>query len=167
MPSTRAPGVTVDERGRRTIDKEHRGTRIFARLGAVSQEEAERRVAQEIERIDWGFERQAHAQPLFSDCAKRFLLESKHKRSASAIAWHVRMLLKHVGHLEVRKVHDGTLRAFVDARLTEGVSAITVNRSLEVVRTILNRAARAYRDDEGVRRQRKLTLRRHAELTPS
>jgi hypothetical protein len=115
----------------------------------VSQEEAEHRVAQEIERIDWQLERQAHARPLFSDCAKRFLLESKYKRSASEIAWHIRMLLRHVGDLEVRKVHDDTLRPFVEARLAEGVSETTVNRSLEVVRAILRRAARAYRDVDG------------------
>ena len=34
-------------------------------------------------------------------------------------------------------------------RLADGASATTINRSLEVVRTILNRAARSYRDDDG------------------
>jgi integrase len=150
MPSTRAPGITVDGRGHRTIDKEHRGERIFARLGFASQDDAERRLAREIERLELQLERRIHARPLFSDCANRFLLESKYKRSASDIAWHVRMLLRHVGHLEVRKVHDDTLRPFLDARLAEGVTATTVNRSLEVVRAILQRAARAYRDEDGL-----------------
>jgi integrase len=59
------------------------------------------------------------------------------------------MLLRHVGHLEVREVHDETLRPFVDARLAEGDGATTVNRTLEVARAILHRAARAYRDAEG------------------
>ena len=36
-----------------------------------------------------------------------------------------------------------------------GVTATTTNRSLEVVRTILNRAARSYRDDDGRWRPRK------------
>ena len=35
------------------------------------------------------------------------------------------------------------------ARLADGASATTINRSLEVVRTILNRAARSYRDPDG------------------
>ena len=35
------------------------------------------------------------------------------------------------------------------ARLADGASATTINRSLEVVRTILNRAARSYRDADG------------------
>jgi integrase len=149
MPRTRTPGITVDAHGQRTINKEYRGERIFLRLGAVAQEDAERRLLAEIDRLELETERRKHARPLFSDCAKRFLLESKYKRTASDIAWHVRMLLRHVGDLEVRKVHDETLRPFVDARLAEGVSATTVNRTLEVARAILHRAARAYRDAEG------------------
>src|SRR5437867_13006051 len=35
------------------------------------------------------------------------------------------------------------------AHLAAGKSATTINRSLEVVRTILNRAARSYRDADG------------------
>ena len=35
------------------------------------------------------------------------------------------------------------------ARLAAGKSATTINRSLEVVRTVLNRAARSYRDPDG------------------
>jgi integrase len=149
MPSTRTPGITVDTHGQRTINKEYRGERIFLRLGPVAQVDAERRLLAEIDRLELEIERHKHSQPLFSNCAKRFLLESKYKRTASDIAWHVRMLLHHVGHLEARKVHDETLRTFVDARLAEGVSATTVNRTLEVARAILHRAARAYRDAEG------------------
>jgi len=59
------------------------------------------------------------------------------------------MLLPYVGDLDVRKVHDDTLRPLVDARLAGGVSPITIKRTLEVVRAILNRAARAYRDADG------------------
>jgi integrase len=149
MPSTRTPGITVDAHGQRTINKEYRGERIFLRLGSLAQEDAEGRLLVEIDRLESEIERRRHARPLFSDCAKRFLLESKHKRTASDIAWHVRMLLLHVGHLEVRRVHDETLRPLVEARLADGVSATTVNRTLEVARAILQRAARAYRDDEG------------------
>ena len=48
-----------------------------------------------------------------------------------------------------RQVHDQTLEPFVKARLADAASATTINRSLEVVRTILNRAARSYRDPDG------------------
>jgi hypothetical protein len=48
MATTGAPGITVDTEGFRTINKEHRGERIFARLGLVCQEQAERRLARGI-----------------------------------------------------------------------------------------------------------------------
>jgi len=150
MPSTRTPGITADAHSHRTINKEYRGERIFLRLGPVAQEDAERRLLAEIDRLELEIERRRHARPLFSDCAKRFLLESKHKRSATDIAWHVRVLLRYVGDLEVRKVHDETLQPLVEARLAGGVSATTVNRTLEVARAILHRAARAYRDEDGL-----------------
>ena len=86
MPSTRTPGITVDAHGHRTINKEYRGERIFLRLGVLSQEDAEYRLLIELDRLELDIERRRHAQPLFSDCAKRFLLESKHKRSATEIA---------------------------------------------------------------------------------
>jgi integrase len=149
MSRTPTAGITVDRNGRRTINKEYRGVRVFLRLGAVCQERAERRLAQEIDRLEWEVERRAHARPLFSDCCNRFLAESKYKRTQETIAWHVAMLLPYVGDLDVRRVHDDTLRPLIDARLAEGKSPITINRTLEVARGILNRAARAYRDADG------------------
>jgi hypothetical protein len=41
MPSTRTPGITVNARGQRIIDKEYRGVRIFQRLGQITDDEAE------------------------------------------------------------------------------------------------------------------------------
>lgn len=149
MSITRTAGITIDGSGRRTIDKEHRGVRVFLRLGALSQEHAELRLAQEVDRLDWEAERRAHARARFSDCCNRFLAESKYKRTQTTIAWHIQLLLPYIGHLEVRRVHDETLRPFIDARLADGVSPITVNRTLEVARSVLNRAARAYRDADG------------------
>jgi hypothetical protein len=55
----------------------------------------------------------------------------------------------HLGTLEANRVHDPTLEPFVADRIAAGVTATTINRSLEVVRTMLNRAARSYRENEG------------------
>ena len=59
-------------------------------------------------------------------------------------------MIAHLGDLEPHKIHDGTLEPFVCARIAAGAGATTINRSLEVARAILNRAARAYRDDDGI-----------------
>lgn len=149
MTITRSPGITVGFDGKRIINKEYRGVRLFLRLGNLSQDDAEQRLRNEIERIDAELERKAHARPLFQQCAARYLDESRHKRSLETITWHVRMLITHIGQLETHKIHDGTLAPFVTARLAASAGATTINRSLEIVRTILNRASRAYRDDDG------------------
>ena len=151
MPSTGISGITVDAAGHRIIDKEYRGVRIYVRLGPISEEEAEQRLDAELNRVEADLERGANFRPRFADCAARYLVESQHKRSVGVVTWHVRLLGPYLGTLEVNRVHDRTLNLepFVADRIAAGVTATTINRSLEVVRTILNRAARSYRDDEG------------------
>ena len=46
-------------------------------------------------------------------------------------------------------VHDATLQSFIADRVASGVCATTINRTLEVVRSILVRAARSYRHQDG------------------
>jgi integrase len=149
MATTVTAGITVDAKGRLTIDKECRGVRLYRRLGRVSQEVAQLVLRNEMARMQDELDRRAHARPLFRHCAARYLGESKHKRSLDVIKRHVQLLLAHFAELEPERIHDGTLRPFIDARLTAGASPSTVNRSLEVMRTILHRAARAYRDEQG------------------
>ena len=149
MARTRTPGIRTDRNGGLLIDKEHRGIPIYIRLGLLSQEQAEQRLIEEIDRVNALLQCNANRRPTFADCAARYLTDSKNKRSVDATAWHIRLLIPYVGTLDIRRVHDGTLQSFIAARLASGVTATTINRSLEVVRTILTRAARSYRDDDG------------------
>lgn len=52
MASTRTPGITVDAKGNRIINKEHHGIRLFVRLGNFSQDCAEMRLRSKMERLD-------------------------------------------------------------------------------------------------------------------
>jgi hypothetical protein len=52
MARTRTSGIRVDGDGRRIIDKNHRGVAIYLRLGPISQEHAERRLADEMGRVN-------------------------------------------------------------------------------------------------------------------
>ena len=149
MARTRTPGIRVDRNGGLIVDKEHRGIPIYIRLGLLSQEQAEQRLIEEIDRVNALLQCNANRRPTFADCAARYLTDSKNKRSVDATAWHIRLLIPYVGTLDIRRVHDGTLQSFIATRLASGVTATTINRSLEVVRTILTRAARSYRDDDG------------------
>jgi hypothetical protein len=149
MARTRAAGIRIDRDGRRIIDKEHRGVGIYLRLGPISQEDADQQLANEVARVDAELRHNANHRHRFVDCAERYLAESEKRRSVDVAAWHIRLLIPYIGTLEIHRVHDATLKSFIADRLASGVKASTVNRSLEVVRTILNRAARSYRDNEG------------------
>src|SRR6266508_4228242 len=149
MATTRTPGITVLADGRRFIDKRYLGIRIGLRVGSITQEHAEERLRVEMGRIEYERERNAHVRPTFADCAARYVAQSRGKRSIDVIKWHVRLLGSYIGRLEPQQVHDATLEPFIRDRLARGASATTINRSLEVVRTILNRAPRSYRDADG------------------
>src|SRR5262245_52674299 len=100
MARTRTPGIRVDRNGGLIIDKEHRGIPIYVRLGAATQEEAEERLAAEIDRVDTLLERNANRRPTFAECAARYLADSQKNRSIEATAWHIRMLMPYIGALD-------------------------------------------------------------------
>src|SRR5205823_122446 len=132
MACTRTPGIRVDRCGRRIIDKQYRGIGIYLRLGPSTQEQAEQKLADEISRVNTELQRNVNARPRFSDCAARYLEQSKNNRSVDVTAWHVRLLTSYLGSLDVHRIHDGTLERFVADRIAAGVSATTINRRLEV-----------------------------------
>src|SRR6266850_1585716 len=149
MASTRTPGITISADGRRFIDKRYHGVRIGMRIGSVTQEQAEQRLHTQIQRVDLELAERAQPRPLASTSAARYLAQSRDKRSLEAIQVHVRLLMRHIGALEPQHIHDATPAPFIAERQAAGVSATTINRTLEVVRTILNRAARSYHDEDG------------------
>jgi len=149
MATTRTPGIRIVADGRRLIDKRHRGVRIALRVGDISQERAEQRLHTKIVRVDCDLFQKAHARPHFVDCAARCLAQCRDRRSLETIKFHVRLLLSHIRHLETHHVHDATLEPFIAERLAAKASATTINRTLEVVRTILNRAARSHWNQDG------------------
>src|SRR6202035_4611173 len=109
MATTRTPGVTVLADGRRFIDKRYLGVRIGLRVGAITQEQAEERLEIEIARVQRDLARKAHARPTFTDCAARYVAQSRGKRSIDVIKWHVRLLQSCIGNREPRQIHDQTL----------------------------------------------------------
>lgn len=150
MGRTRTSGITTDNQGNRIINKQFRGETIYARLGVVSQEEAETWLARCIEERRRQLELGVRPRRNFCDAAEKYLNAVRHKRSVEDIAWHVRMLLPWIGTLPLQGIHDGSLEAFVSHRRASGVSPTTINRSLEVVRRILILAARSWRHENGL-----------------
>ena len=146
MASTRTSGITIDADGHRLIDKRHRGIRIGMRVGAMSQEQAERLSCEEMKRLDDEISRRSYHRPNFADCALRYLEQSRDMRSLESIRVHVRRW----SSISViwSRCRSTTARWGHSSR-QGSPTARARPRSLEVLRTILRRAARSYRDDSG------------------
>lgn len=148
---TRTRGIQLANDGSRTINQEYKGARIFIRLGKVSQAEAEQRLTQE--RADRDEQRTIDARRgadrLWADAAAKYLTELKTRgaRTTELIAYHVTLLLPYIGAGPLGEVCNDSMESFKADRQDEGVKNATINRSLEVVRTTLNRAARVWRED--------------------
>src|SRR5260221_2139092 len=146
MARTRTSGITVDSDNHRIVNKQVLGTTIFCRLGPVSQEEAERWLATATERIRLERTRGERPRIAFREAALRYLDENRELSSIGDAAWHIEMLDSWIGSMTLEDVCDETLEPFKTKRLeTDKVTLTTVNRSLEVVRRILNLAARRWR----------------------
>ena len=147
---TRTKGIQLASDGSRSVDKQYQGTRIFERLGKVTQDEAESWLRQRQAELD--AERanllRCGDQQLFAAAAQKYLIECQRKqlRSLETVAYHVSLLLPYVGSMALVDVCNDSLQPFIDERLDEDeVKPSTVNRTLEVARTIMNRAARLWR----------------------
>jgi integrase len=89
------------------------------------------------------------SEQLFAAAAQKYLIECKQRsvRTLDAIAYHVNILLPYIRSLPLRDVCNDAPEGFKDERTAEGAKNSTINRSLEVVRTVLNRAARVWRSN--------------------
>jgi len=146
---TRTPGILCDRSGERTVNKQHKGERIFARLGKVSQDDAETWLRARQAEVDARREHELRegSEQLFAAAAQKYLIECEQRgiRTLEVISYHVNILLPHIGGLPLRDVCNDALEGFKDERAADGAKNVTINRSLEVVRTVLNRAARVWR----------------------
>ncbi|WP_230427152.1 tyrosine-type recombinase/integrase [Collimonas humicola] len=147
---TRTKGIQVAEGGGRTVEKVYKGQRIFARLGEVSQDEAEAWLRDQQAAID--IKRSQGTQRNFALAADKYLTDCEKRgvRTLDLIAYHITLILPYIGFLPLESVHSGSLESFCDSRIQDDeVKPATVNRTLEVVRSILTKCARVWRTDEG------------------
>ena len=61
------------------------------------------------------------------------------------IASHIELLLPYIGSMRLADVCNDSFDEFKEDRLAAGKKPSTINRTLEVARTILNRCARVWR----------------------
>lgn len=85
---------------------------------------------------------------MWADGAAKYLIECQQRkvRTLDLIGYHVRIVLPYIGSMAMGDVCNETMESFKEERADDGVKNATINRSLEVVRTVMNRAARVWRD---------------------
>lgn len=150
MGRTRTPGL-VKRSGVWHVDKWIRGYgRLCESCGTSDLAEAERFLNRRREQLREELTYGRRQDRSFREAATKYLNEHPHKRSLDRDARALQRLDRDIGHLPLSRVHQDSLAPHVRARLAEGRSPGTINRDLSVVRRILNLAARAWRDDQGL-----------------
>jgi len=132
------------------IDKQIKGygtLRESCKTGDL--QEAERQLTRRLEEIRQAQVYGVRPNRTFREAATKYLEETE-KRSLDRDALDLRTVDPFIGDLPLRQVHSGTLQAFIKARRTGGVKSSTVNRTLAIVRRVLNLAARLWRDENGL-----------------
>jgi integrase len=77
---------------------------------------------------------------LWNEAVVRWLKESEHKATLETDKMHFRWLDRFLGGWRLDEINRALVDRITDARVAEGVSNATVNRTLEVVRAILRKA---------------------------
>ncbi len=151
MGRRRSPGL-FKRRGIWHIDKQIKGYgRVCESTGTGNLDQSEAILAHRVEEIRKAIVFGVRRTRTFREAATKYLTENLHKRSIQRDALDLRVVDPFIGDFALNRVHDGTLQGFIRARLhRDRVAVGTVNRTLAVVRCVLNLAARKWRDEQGL-----------------
>jgi integrase len=114
-----------------------------------SRSEAEQILIRRLAEVEEEARRHEVAIFTFEEAALLYLTEIAHKSSADNTAMHLDQLFPYIGKLPIAHVHDGTILSFIEQQQKRGLSPKSINNALSIVSTVLNRAARVWRDKEG------------------
>ena len=131
------------------IDKVIFGQRVVETTRTGDLQEAEKYLAHRTEEIRRAEVYGVRPKRLFQEATAKYRRENMHKRSIGDDASRLKGLLPFIGDLPLPQIHDGTLATYVHGCKNKGLKNKTVNNGLEVVRRILNLAARKWRDERG------------------
>ena len=149
MGRKRTPGL-VKKGGVWHIDKQIDGHRIRKSTGATGLVEAERFLANEMERVREARVYGVRPDRCFEEAAIKFVRENQHKRSLKSDIGLLKRLMPWIGNLPLRGIHRGTLQPWIDHKRKEGRAPGTINHGLKIVRRILNLAEHEWMDEHGL-----------------
>lgn len=148
MGRKRTPGLYIRS-GVWHIDKQYRGRRLCESTGERNLEKAQEYVTRRLEELRQAAVYGVRPKRSFRQAATKYLDEAE-KRSVERDAQDIKLLEPFLGDLPLEQVHMGTLRHFIEARQGQKVKNATINRSLAVVRHLVNLAAGEWMDDNGL-----------------
>tara|TARA_R110002096_G_scaffold422357_1_gene628790 strand:- start:39 stop:1190 length:1152 start_codon:yes stop_codon:yes gene_type:complete len=117
--------------------------------GTPSRSEAEQILIRRLAELEEESQRHEAAIFTFEEAALRYLTEIAHKSCADTYAMHLDKLFPFIGKMPVAHIHDGTVLPFIEHERQRGLAPKSINNALGIVATVLNRAARVWRDDNG------------------
>ena len=134
------------------VDTWVQGRRLHGSTGTANRGEAKAFLARALEEQRKATVYGVRPTRPFMQAALKYLEDKARadSRSLSRDMQDLRHVVAEIGGMPIHLVHDGSLQSFRDARLSDGIAAGTINRSLAVARRVLNLAARSWRDENGL-----------------
>lgn len=148
MGRTKTVGIYQSQTGY-DVDRQYRNERI-RQCGFESFKQAKSWLIEKMEHIRLTRITGQREARLFEQAAAYYLDRYQDKVSLVSDVYHLKAVMPYIGHLTLDKVHNGSLKEFIESRQKEGRKSKTINLSLSAVRRILNLAARDWRDDNGI-----------------
>ena len=145
----KAEGIYQGEGGTWQVDKWWNGTRLRQR-GFRDFAEAQRWQIRQLDELRRAALHGERIQKTFEQAAVRYVETHKDKVSIATDAYLLQGVMPFIGSMHLMQVHDGTLAAFIEARLAAGRAHKTVNLALAIVRRILRLSATRWRDANGL-----------------
>ncbi len=143
------PGLTLRS-GVWHIDKCVFGQRICESTRTRNLQEAQAYLAHRMEAIRQASLYGVRPQRVFKAAAVKYLTDNIDRSSIDKDASRLKGLMPFIGDLPLQQIHDGTLAPYVADCRKRKLKSKTINNGLEVVRRILNQAARRWRDEYGM-----------------
>ncbi len=135
------------------LDKQIRGKRICESTGTSNLAAAEEYLNQRIYEIRQAKIFGERPNRTFRQAATKFLNDayaSGVPKSVYRYAQSIVILDRHIGDIDIQKIHMGSLEPFIQFRRKEGMKNATIGRDLAVVRRITRLAAGLWRDENGL-----------------
>lgn len=127
------------------MDKVVAGQRISGSTGTSDLKQAEQILAKRVTEIREAKVLGFRPKKTFKEAALHYEKTHSHKKSLDRDLQDIRSILPFIGDLTIDRIHNGTLRPYIEYRQKQVVKSSTINRTLRVVSRILTLCATDWR----------------------